>query len=204
MGPRGREGGRGDGRLRPRGRGQWGATGHVRRTLHSRSRVRAHAGAKPRRGEPRRKSRAGQKQNTGPSAAGPRPTRAHDARLRLRLLGRGPRRPALPFARPGASPARTCRQRDKGRVPTQETEMSWGLTGTARVSQCGDVRFSFFLWDGKAVLYSDAERGEAGRLESSLKGHDGKPLCPQAHVPGPKQGGPRAASTPGAGRGAVR
>lgn len=81
--------------------------------------------------------------------------------------------------------------------------MSWGLTGTARVSQCGDVRFSFFLWDGKAVLHSDAERGEAGRLESSLKGHDGKPLCPQAHVPGPKQGGPRAASTPGAGRGAV-
>lgn len=144
----------------------------------------------------------GQKQNTGPSAAGPRPTRAHGARLRLRLLGRAPRRPALPFARPGASPARTCRQHDKGRVPTQETEMSRGLTGTARVSKCGDVRFSFFL--GKAVLYSDAERGEAGRLESSLKGHDGKPLCPQAHVPGPKQGGPRAASTPGTGRGAVR
>lgn len=27
--------------------------------------------------------------------------------------------------------------------------MSWGLTGTARVSQCGDVRFSFFLGMGK-------------------------------------------------------
>lgn len=27
--------------------------------------------------------------------------------------------------------------------------MSWGLTGTARVSQCGDMRFSFFLGMGK-------------------------------------------------------
>lgn len=45
--------------------------------------------------------------------------------------------------------------------------MSWGLTGTARVSQCGDVRFSFFLWDGKAVLHSDAERGR-GRPPGEL------------------------------------
>lgn len=82
--------------------------------------------------------------------------------------------------------------------------MSWGLTGTARVSKCGDVRFSFFLGMGKQSFTATQSEAEAGRLESSLKGHDGKPLCPQAHVPGPKQGGPRAASTPGAGHGPVR
>lgn len=61
-----------------------------------------------------------------------------------------------------------------------------------------------FFGMGKQSFTATQSEAEAGRLESSLKGHDGKPLCPQAHVPGPKQGGPRAASTPGAGRGAVR